>query len=250
MRLFRTQDFLRLPPLSEAGTLTLVEDLEAAARGTPKVPAGVLGALGRVVEAAHELQRTISLRERAGSSADPRARAADRALDDAWGAFQSWLLGWTQLPERAHPRVKEARGMYETLFPKGLQFLTLDFQNEWKESQERLEIIANHAMDSVIDALGGAAFLATIARAHRLYGEALNIAPTGDETRDPDARVQKALAVTHQAIRAYVNQITAAVDPHVPTTFAAATALLAPIAARKPAVGDDDGAEDETLVSA
>lgn len=247
MRLFRTQDFLHLPPLSEAGTVALVFDLEAAAHATPKVPGGVLGALGRLVEAARELQRTLALRERSGSSADPRARAADRALDDAWGAFQSWLLGWTQLPDRAHPRVKEARGMYATLFPKGLQFLTLDFQNEWKESQERLEIIANHAMDSVIDALGGAAFLATIARAHRLYGEALNIAPTGDTTRDPDARVQKALAVSHQAIRAYVNQITAAVDPTVPATIAAASTLLAPLAAREAAKTDED--EDETLVS-
>jgi hypothetical protein len=120
----RTQDFIQLPSLSEAGTLTLVEELEAVAKSTPKVPPGVfgaLGALGALLEAYVQLKNHIAIRARAGSSADPRARAADRALDDAWAAFQSWLLGWTLLPDRGHPPVKEARALYRRLFPNGLR---------------------------------------------------------------------------------------------------------------------------------
>src|SRR5687768_1500374 len=130
---FRPQDFIHLPPLGEAGTLTLVDELTEVARKTPKVPSHVSASLVRLHESVEELKKLIATRERAGSSADPRARAADRALDDAWGALQSWLLGWTKLPDGAHPSIADARALYAALFPKGLQFLTLDFKDEWTE---------------------------------------------------------------------------------------------------------------------
>lgn len=223
--------------MSEAGTLTLVEQLEAAAKQSRRVRPAVLAALARLLDAYAELNRRIAARERAGSPADPRARAADRALDDAWGAFQSWLLGWTLLPERAHGRIVEARALYAALFPKGLQFLTLEFKDEWKESQARLAAIAKERRDELIDALGGAAFLETIARAHRAYGEVLQIQPGRDE--GPDGRVQEALEKTLMAMREYVAQVAATVRYDTPDTIAAAAALLAPISALGP-VPDED----------
>lgn len=84
---------LQLPPLGEAGTLTLVDELEASAARVRRLPEGAAGLLARVVDARVDLEKHIAARERAGSSADPRARAADRVLDDAWGALQCWLLG-------------------------------------------------------------------------------------------------------------------------------------------------------------
>ena len=118
LRSFRAQDFIQLPPLGEAGTLTLVEELEATAKATPRVPSPVLGVLGRLLDECTELKKHIAARERAGSAANPRARAADRALDDAWGALQSWLLGWTRLPDHAHPLVSEVRSLCRAL-PEG-----------------------------------------------------------------------------------------------------------------------------------
>src|SRR5687767_15102518 len=122
---FRPQDFIHLPPLGEAGTLTLIEELAETARTTPKVPSAVVAAVTRLLETCEDLKKLIAARERAGSRMDPRARAADRTLDDAWGALQSWLLGWTKLPDGAHDNLPDARGLYAALFPKGLQFLTL-----------------------------------------------------------------------------------------------------------------------------
>lgn len=240
LRSLRPKDFVELPSLSEAGTLTLVEELEAAAKQSRRVKPGVLAALARLLDAYAELTRRIAARERAGSAADPRARAADRALDDAWAALQSWLLGWTRLPDRAHGRLGEARALYAALFPKGLQFLTLEFKNEWKESQARLDAIAKERRDELIDALGGAAFLETIARAHRAYGEVLQIQPGRDE--GPDGRVQEALAQTQMAMREYVAQVAATVRYDAPETVAAAAALLAPISALGPLreQADDD----------
>lgn len=233
---FRPQDFIHLPPLGEAGTLTLVDELEAAAKAAPRLPPGVLGALGRLLETRGDLQRHIGLRERAGSAADPKARAADRALDDAWAAMQTRLLGWTRLPDRAHPRVGDARDLYATLFPKGLQFLTLDFKDEWTESQKRLDVIAEHHLDQVVEALGGAAFLRTVARAHKVYGDALHI--TGGEP-DPDADVRRALAETHMALREYVAQVAATVRRSEQGSVDVAAALLAPLSERA-LVSDSD----------
>ncbi len=229
LRSFRPQDFIQLPPLSEAGTLTLIDELEAAAKAAPKLPSAVYTSLGRVLEVSADLKKSIAQREKSGSDADPRARAADRALDDAWGALQSWLLGWTKLPDRAHEKVIEARGLYKMLFPKGLQFLTLDFKNEWKESQERLDVIASQRQDDLFAALGGAAFLNTIARAHRAYGDALHI--TGAST-EPDSLVRKSLDTIHMALREYVAQVAATVRRTENDTVDLAAQLLAPLSAR------------------
>jgi hypothetical protein len=203
LRSFRAQDFIQLPPLGEAGTLTLIDELHAVAKATPKVPSSVFAALGRLLDTATELQKHIATRERAGSAADPRARAADRALDDAWGAFQSWLLGWTRLPDKAHPLVTDARDLYAALFPKGLQFLTLDFKDEWSESQQRLDHIT---------------------------------APRDEpDAADPDAAVRRALDATHMGLREYVAHVAATVSRVQSTehdAFQVAAVLLEPLSMR------------------
>jgi hypothetical protein len=225
--------------LGEAGTLTLIDELESAAKKASRLPTGVYASLTRVLEATDTLKKHIGMRERAGSAHDPKARAADRALDDAWGAFQSWLLGWTRLPDRAHTRVAEARTLYAGLFPKGLQFLTLDFKDEWTESQNRLDQIARLKLDEVIDALGGGPFLATIARAHKAYGDALQITGKGSGP-EPDSLVRRSLDEVHLALREYVAQVAATVRRTEQDSVDIAGVLLGPLSERAHAPIDDD----------
>jgi len=238
MRSFAAQDFIHLPPLGEAGTLTLIEELEAVAR-THKLSPDALTAMTRLISSIDDLKQRIRARERSGSLADPRARAADRNLDDAWGALQSWLLGWTKLPEDSHSRVLHARAVYSGLFPKGLQFLTLDFKDEWTESQNRLERIRYDRWDAVIGDLGGTPFLQALAAAHTAYGAALHITGAAS-TPEPDALVRKALEQTHMSLRDYVAQVAAMVRRDDATTVDAAAKLLAPLTARE---FDDDVTE-------
>ena len=70
-----------------------------------RVPSsGARCVLGRLARRAAPSCRSASRHASAPARRpNPRARAADRALDDAWGALQSWLLGWTRLPDHAHP---------------------------------------------------------------------------------------------------------------------------------------------------
>ena len=248
---FRAQDYIHLPPLGEAGTLTLVEELEAVANATPRLPETVSAALGRLLICCADLQNHIAKRERSGSSADPKARAADRALDDAWGAFQSWLLGWTRLPDKAHPLVADARALYAALFPKGLQFLQLDFKDEWNESQQRLDHVNEARLDEVIHKLGGAAFLETLARCHRAYGEVLQITkPDRDGAAEPDSLVRRSLDATHMALREYIAHVAATVRRTENESIEVAAVLLLPLSVR---AGSDEGYEavddDATIVS-
>jgi hypothetical protein len=252
LRSFRAQDFIQLPPLGEAGTLTLVDELEAAARATPRVPGSVLGVLARLLETCTDLTKHIAVRERAGSTADPRARAADRALDDAWGAFQSWLLGWTRLPDKAHPLVADARALYAALFPKGLQFLTLDFKDEWNESQQRLDHVTEARLDDVIAKLGGKPFLVHVARCHRAYGDALHITEPrdGDEPgADPDAAVRRSIDATHLAVREYVAHVAAMVRRTDGESVTMAAVLLEPLSLRAGSTDTYDALDDDTIVS-
>jgi len=252
LRSFRAQDFIQLPPLGEAGTLTLIDELEAAARATPKLPSTVLGALGRLLHATTELKKHIALRERSGSAADPKARAADRALDDAWGAFQSWLLGWTRLPDKAHPLIGDARSLYAALFPKGLQFLTLDFKDEWNESQQRLDHVTEARLDDIIHKLGGAPFLTTVARCHRKYGEALHITGPrhGSDASEPDAVVQRTLETVLLALREYVAHVAANVRRNETESVEIAAVLLKPLSERHNSEDVYESVDDDaTIVS-
>lgn len=228
-----------MPPLGEAGTLTLIDELSSAAQRTGKLGSAAYAALTRLLEATEHLKRMMQARERSGSAADPRARAADVVLDDAWGAFQSWLLGWTRLPERAHVRIHDAKQLYASLFPKGLQFLTLDFKDEWTESQNRLDTITAQGLDRLIDELGGSPFLGQLARAHRAYGDALHITGKG-ATPEPDSLCRRALDEVHMALRDYVAQVAATVRRNEAATVDVAARLLAPLSLRAMKADEDE----------
>jgi hypothetical protein len=247
---FRPQDFIHLPPLGEAGTLTLVDELIEVSQKTPKVPSHVTASLARLLESLDDAKKMIAARERAGSRLDPRARAADRALDDAWGALQSWLLGWTKLPDDAHPSVPDARALYAALFPKGLQFLTLDFKDEWTESQNRIDQILQHKLDAVFRALGGVAFLSALRAAHKNYGEALHITEGSSDRPDPDGLVRRSLEHMRMALREYVAQVAATVRRNEPDSVDLATVLLAPLSARMTGDAAYEGYDDATMASA
>jgi hypothetical protein len=244
LRSFSPQDFIQLPPLGEAGTLTLIEELHNAANSVGKLAPGAIASLSRVLDAHAELKKAITNRQKAGSAADPKARAADRALDDAWAAFQSWLLGWTLLPDGAHPKLADARRLYRRLFPRGLLFTTLDFMDEWTESQNRLDQMTAKRFDILVDELGGAAFFATLQKAHRAYGDALHITGQGSDP-DPDVLVRRGLDETHMALREYVAQVAATVRRSDPRSVDLAARLLAPLSAR----AQYDNGEHDTALS-
>lgn len=226
-------DFITLPPLGEAGTLTLVDELEAVLRSVANAGPSVTDAMQRVLEQATALQKSIKDREKAGSAADPRARAADAAVDDAWGAFQHWLLGWTRLPDGSHPLLADARAIYAALFPKGLQFLMLEFKDQWNESKQRLDHLRDGDLEGIVTQLGGEPFLKLLHESHAQYGEALQItARRGGGPPEADALVRQSLEATHLALREYVAQVAATVRRTHQDSIERARVLLRPLSVR------------------
>ena len=146
--------------------------------------------------------------------------------------------------------------LFRSLFPKGLQFLTLDFKDEWNESQQRLDHVTEARLDETLEALGGRPFLVTVARAHRAYGQALHIAPgphaqPGDaDDNEPDAPVRRALEATHLALREYVAHVAATVRRTDSASVGTAARLLEPLPIRAGSADSYEAHDDDaTLVS-
>ena len=153
-------------------------------------------------------------------------------------------------------QIADARALYAAMFPKGLQFLTLDFKDEWNESQQRLDHVTEARLDETLEALGGRPFLATVARAHRVYGEALHITPgprahlEGPDEDEPDAPVRRAIEATHLALREYVAHVAATVRRTEVDSVGTAARLLEPLSIRAGSADSYEALDDNaTLVS-
>ena len=151
MRSYAAQDVISLPTLGATGAVALGQGLLTAAKAQttlPKLIATRLSALASAHKALHQ-----ALAHKPQAAADPqRARAADLAEDQAWGAFHDWLFGWTRVK---HADADQARAMYAVLFPTRLKFTKLSYQLEWAEADTRLSRITNDNLESDIERLGG-----------------------------------------------------------------------------------------------
>lgn len=197
----------------------------AKAQTKPKaLPAALARSLSRLKDAAALLAAALSPQVEGDGAAK---RKADRVLDAAWSALHSWLLGWCQLPEGAHPLLAQANALRELVFAGGLGFTQLRYKVQWQESEARLSAIDAHGHADVLKKLGGAVFLEHLREAHRVYGEVLHITRPLPERAASD--VQTALLATLDAIRDYVARVAALADPDEPGSEALSAALLRPL---------------------
>ena len=206
MRNFSAANIIQLPRLTAEDTVTLVRQLETAAGQARSLPAAVTDALEELKSARDALARELHQRALSASAADgPRAREADRYLDQTWAALRTWLLGWTSLDDADHANVADAKRIYGALFPDGLAFINRPYRTEWAETELRLTLIAKEKFGPVLEALGGRAFLQRLRKAQREYGEALAV--TASPTEPTVARVADVMALTHEALRHYIAEV-------------------------------------------
>jgi hypothetical protein len=228
-RSFEPSDLIRLPRLNAEGTLALSQALITEAREAGELSA----ALGEALEALEGACRALAgallrrLRAAAGGGVDPEtARAADAAVDNAWGALRDFLSAWARLGDEAE--AERAGMLLARVFPDGLSFLNKRYKAEWADSETRLLLIDQEGLDADIEALGGATFLRVLRRAHGAYGEALHV--TTRRGPDPEAiGLRRAFEDAHAAMRAYLVQVAASRRPRDPATVALADRLNGPI---------------------
>jgi hypothetical protein len=210
----------------------------------------------RLRSAAQDLQTAWSHRQRAASPRPTEKVKADRRIDGAWGALKARLEAYGWLPADFYPRAPRAEELVASVFPTGLDFLTLPMNEEWFESNERLKRIKNENLDAEIDALAGPEFLVEVRAAHEQYGAVLGI--TQAQSLPPDSTVLLGpLRAVVAAMGDYLLQIIASVDREAPETIESARKALLPVdrfredalrraadKSQKPGSLDDTVAED------
>lgn len=134
-------------------------------------------------------------------------RAADSAVDNAWGALEGRLASYARLPAALYSKAPRAAEIHRHLFAGGLDFLTLMYRSQWAESERRLHLVATKDFAADIDALAGPEFLAEVKRTQKLYGEALGL--TKAEEAAPDLKLTEPLRAVGAAVVDYALQLLA-----------------------------------------
>jgi hypothetical protein len=137
-------------------------------------------------------------------------RPADAAIDRAWGAFHGRLVAYSNLPADRYKESAEAANLVRTLFPDGLAFLRLPYNQEWAESAKRLKKIADDNLEDTLNDLAGEDFLTEIRRAHEVYGEVLGITKVAPAAQSP-VRAER-LRELRRLMNRYVVRVLAQLD--------------------------------------
>ncbi len=155
-----------------------------------------------------ELQASWAQQVEATSQPGTDPRPADQRLDRAWGAVGARLESVADLVGDL-PEAKQARMLRERLFPTGLMFLTLPFEKQWAESEQRLKLSADPELAEMLASLVGDFVLDEVRDAHKDYGRVLGITAARGAAPDP-ARVLIPLRTALSAINSYTLQLVAA----------------------------------------
>ena len=218
-----SQNYIPLPRVGVASATALTTSLVSAMpAGAPKI---VKEAASKMVEAKDAL--VLSWRTEPTPTESDR-RPADVALDRAWAALPARLKAFTALPVADFPETEKAEMLLRQVFPDGLRFLQLPYNQEWAESEKRLQMIEAEGWVDTVKELAGPRFLAGVIKAHGVYGKVLGIT-TASASEKPKVRMEN-LRKLRIAMRRYVYAVLALVEDDA--TANAARAALKPIAAR------------------
>lgn len=168
-------------------------------------------------------------------------RPYDLVLDRRWGALRSRLEGCVQLGDDDH--TERAEALMKTLFPTGLDFLKLQYAEEWAESERRLLLVKADELEDEIEALAGEKYLPALQEAHDAYGKALGITQKKEAEPDP-ARVVEPLRALQGAIASYARGVIGAMDEDEAASVKAAQERLEPILRARRARGPGEVSEE------
>ncbi len=202
---FDSKAYTQLPIFDVSGATALATSLNSA---LPKgISAPVKTAAREMMTAAAALAK--AWRDEQNSATDER-RPAHLAIGRAWSAFSARLDTSTSLPVEHYPQASRAREVSAILFPDGLTFLRLPFNQEWAESDKRLKQIEVEGLTKSIKDLIGLDFLEQVQRTHEVSGRVLGITKPS-----PAAQVRlrgEKLRALRKAMNRYVFNVLGQVD--------------------------------------
>jgi len=221
-------DYATTPRLSASSAVSLGIALLTV---VPKpAPQAVRFAATRLRGSVVELQREWG-RELEAGSADTLPREADLRIDRVIRATSMRLEAYALLAPDRVPQAERAKAASGRLFPQGLRFINLPYEEQWAHCQRLVEAIdADEALADDIEELVGEPILSELRAAQAAYGDALGI--TAKRTTAAPVPVLELLNAVRAAIIGYALQIVAMQDADA-DRIADARRALAPIDERR-----------------
>jgi hypothetical protein len=201
-------DYATAPRLSVSSAVSLgIALLTVVPKPTPQ---GVRIAATRlrttVVDLQHEWNRELD-----AGAADTLPRDADVRVDRAIRSTSMRLEAYALLAPEHVPEAARAKTAQGRLFPQGLRFLNLPYEEQWAHGQRLLEAIDRDAqLAADVEELVGEAIFAELQAAQKAYGDALGI--TAVRVTPAAIPLLDRLAAVRAAIVGYALQIIAMQD--------------------------------------
>ena len=154
-------------------------------------------------------------------------RDADNRSDRSIRATSMRIEAYTLLGPGATPEHETAAALERRLFPEGLRFLTLPWEQQWAHIERLVKVIAeDEALAADLQSIVGASIVAELHAAHEAYGESLGI--TAPRASAPSVSLAEPLAALRAAIVGYALQVVAMQDVD-PDRIEDARRALAPL---------------------
>lgn len=201
-------DYATAPRLSVSSAVSLGIALLTV---VPKpAPQGVRIAATRLRAGVVDLQHAWS-RELDAGSPETVPRDADVRVDRAIRSTSMRLEAYAMLSPDHVPEAPRAKTAQTRLFPQGLRFLNLPYEEQWAHGQRLLEAIdKDEQLAADVQELVGESIYSELRAAQEAYGDALGI--TAERTTPTAIPLLERLGVVRAAIVGYALQIIAMQD--------------------------------------
>lgn len=213
--------YITPPRVSAASAIVLVRRLINAA------PADLndseRDALRRMREHAVAVQDIEKTRERLRPE---NLKDEDRVFDGYWGALRDQICSWLRVEGTDKHSI--AVRLAAALFPKGLDFVTFTYEDQWYESSKRLERIVEEALEELINQLVHPSLLPLVREAHHSLGEGLGVGETVIEMPNSEA-LRVALRQVSLRVSDYARVLSASVKHDDQASAERFLAAMAPL---------------------
>lgn len=203
---FDPAQYARLPRFDVVAGIALCRQLVSTLNAlTPEEAQSLRRSTERLQHEANSLQQVWLEQQSAGVTPEPAP--VDQMADTAWRLLHDRLLAYATLPSDLHPEAVRAAEILGALFPSGLSFLALDYEQQWREAESRIQLAKNNQLIADIHRLAGTAFWVEVERCHQLYGRAIGAAqPT---IQSPPTPISLPLRAMTQALLSLCAQLVA-----------------------------------------
>lgn len=204
---FDPAQYARLPRFDVVAGIALSRQLVSTLDALTSEEAQPLRrAADRLRKEADTLQ-AVWLEQQAGG-ATPQPAPVDQIADTAWRLLYERLVAYASLPSELHPDAVRAAEILSAVFPEGLAFLSLDYESQCRQAEDRLARISSRGMTGDIHRLAGTAFLVEVERCQQLYRRALGESPSPAASSPPTPMSQPLRQMT-QALLSLCAQLVA-----------------------------------------